>query len=259
MKQSPLAALAVFLLASLPAHAGAADDAVAAIGKCASLNDNTARLVCYDKIAGRSTTVEVAPQAQPQTAPPVQTAAAAQPPSKEEGRILVRHCRLVRQRQGQSVRASHAAAIRQREYSAAACRSRRAAAGRAARPHQRRRFGFRLHPLWPLRRLPRQRPDLAAARRGHRQGAFQQEHEGPSHDLTRRVRELQSGDRRSFRALQGEAHQVSYRARRPCGRGDERFGVVLFGVFKKQAELNESDTPILFLCAALEAKMGYAI
>ena len=84
MKQSPLAALAVFLLASLPAHAGAADDAVAAIGKCASLNDNTARLVCYDKIAGRSTTVEVAPQAQPQTAPPVQTAAAAQPPSKEE-------------------------------------------------------------------------------------------------------------------------------------------------------------------------------
>lgn len=84
MKQSPLAALAVFLFASLPAHAGAADDAVAAIGKCASLNDNTARLVCYDKIAGRSTTVEVAPQAQPQTAPPVQTAAAAQPPSKEE-------------------------------------------------------------------------------------------------------------------------------------------------------------------------------
>ncbi|MGC9954303.1 MAG: hypothetical protein ABSD21_08495 [Rhizomicrobium sp.] len=79
MKPGPLAVLAVFLLASFSAHAGAADDVVAAIAKCAALNDNTARLVCYDKIAGRSTTVEAAPQ--PQAAPPTQTAAAA--PGKE--------------------------------------------------------------------------------------------------------------------------------------------------------------------------------
>ena len=63
MRPSPLAALAVFLLAFLPAHAGASDDAMT---------------------AGRSTTVEVAPQAQPQTTPPAQTAAAVQPPLKEE-------------------------------------------------------------------------------------------------------------------------------------------------------------------------------
>ena len=90
MKPSPLAALAVFLLAFSPAHAGANDDAMTAIAKCAALNDNTVRLVCYDKIAGRPTTVEIAPQAQPQVvqqpqaAPPAQTATAAPPPSKEE-------------------------------------------------------------------------------------------------------------------------------------------------------------------------------
>ena len=88
MKPSPLAALAVLLLASLPAYAGADDDVVAAIAKCASLNDNTARLVCYDKAAGRSTTVEVAPQAQPQVAPPAPpaptTAAAPASPKDEE-------------------------------------------------------------------------------------------------------------------------------------------------------------------------------
>jgi hypothetical protein len=97
MKSSPLAVLAVFLLASFPARAGANDDAIAAIAKCAALNDNTARLVCYDKIAGRSTTVEIAPQPQatppaqtaaaapqPQTAPPAQTAAAAPASRKDE-------------------------------------------------------------------------------------------------------------------------------------------------------------------------------
>jgi len=84
MKSSPLAALAVLLLASLPAYAGAADDVVVAIGKCAALNDNTARLVCYDKIAGRTTTIEVAPQAQVQATPPAQTAAAAPAAQKDE-------------------------------------------------------------------------------------------------------------------------------------------------------------------------------
>jgi hypothetical protein len=98
MKPSPLAVLAVFLLAFFPARAGANDDALAAIAKCASLNDNTARLVCYDKIAGRSTTVEIAPQPQatppaqttaavpqqPQASPPAQTAAAAPPAAKKD-------------------------------------------------------------------------------------------------------------------------------------------------------------------------------
>jgi hypothetical protein len=83
MKPSPLAVLAVFLLASFPARAGANDDAMAAIGKCAALNDNTARLVCYDKIAGRPTTIETALPA-PQAAPPAQTTAAAPPATKEE-------------------------------------------------------------------------------------------------------------------------------------------------------------------------------
>jgi len=83
MKPSPLAVLAVFLLASFPAHAGANDDAMAAIGKCAALNDNTARLVCYDKIAGRPTTIETALPV-PQAAPPAQTAAAAPATQKEE-------------------------------------------------------------------------------------------------------------------------------------------------------------------------------
>ncbi len=80
MKPSPLAVLAVFLLASFPACAGANDDTMAAIGKCAALNDNTARLVCYDKIAGRTTTVEATPQA----AAPAQTAAATPPASKKD-------------------------------------------------------------------------------------------------------------------------------------------------------------------------------
>ena len=87
MRSSPLAALAVFLLASLPAFAGDNDDAIAAIAKCAALNDNTARLVCYDKIAGRPTTIEVAPQAQPQVVQQpqaAQTATAAPPPTKEK-------------------------------------------------------------------------------------------------------------------------------------------------------------------------------
>ena len=90
MKSSPLAVLAVLLLAPLPAQAGANDDVVAAIAKCASLNDNTARLVCYDKIAGRSTTIEIARPAPqiappaPQIAPPAQTAAAAPPAAKKD-------------------------------------------------------------------------------------------------------------------------------------------------------------------------------
>ena len=82
MKPSPLAVLAVFLLASFPARAGANDDAIAAIGKCAALNDNTARLVCYDKIAGRPTTIETALRAPP--APPAQTAATPPASPKEE-------------------------------------------------------------------------------------------------------------------------------------------------------------------------------
>jgi hypothetical protein len=82
MKPSPAAILTVFLFAVLPAHAG--DDLATAISKCAALNDNTARLVCYDKIAGRPTTIEVTPQTQVQAAPPAQTAASA-PPAKNEG------------------------------------------------------------------------------------------------------------------------------------------------------------------------------
>jgi hypothetical protein len=83
MKPSPLAVLTIFLLASVPASAGANDDAMAAIGKCAALNDNTARLVCYDKIAGRPTTIETALPV-PQAAAPAQTAAAAPASQKEE-------------------------------------------------------------------------------------------------------------------------------------------------------------------------------
>jgi len=72
--------VAVFLLVALPARAD--DDLVTAVGKCAALSDNTARLVCYDKAAGRATTFEVTPQVQ--TAPPAQTAASA-PSVKTEG------------------------------------------------------------------------------------------------------------------------------------------------------------------------------
>ena len=82
MKPSPTALLAIFFFAALPARAG--DDLGEAISKCAALNDNTVRLVCYDKIAGRPTTIEVTPQAQLQAAPPAQTAAAT-PPAKDEG------------------------------------------------------------------------------------------------------------------------------------------------------------------------------
>ena len=81
MKPSPLAVLAVFLLASFPARAGTNDDAIAAIGKCATVTDNTARLACYDRIAGQIKAVEAAPQ--PQAAPPAQTAATAPPATKE--------------------------------------------------------------------------------------------------------------------------------------------------------------------------------
>lgn len=59
MKPNPLAALAVLLIASFPARA--ADDLTAAIGKCAALTDDTVRLACYDKAAGRPTTVAAAP------------------------------------------------------------------------------------------------------------------------------------------------------------------------------------------------------
>ena len=80
MKSSPLAVLAVFLLASFPAHAGANDDTIAAIGKCATVTDNTARLACYDTVAGQLKAVEAAPQPQ---AAPAQTAATAPPAAKE--------------------------------------------------------------------------------------------------------------------------------------------------------------------------------
>jgi hypothetical protein len=68
MKPSPAALLTVFLFAALPAHAS--DDLATAISKCAALNDNTARLVCYDKIAGRPTTIVIAPQTEVQAPPP---------------------------------------------------------------------------------------------------------------------------------------------------------------------------------------------
>lgn len=88
MKPGPLAVLAVFLLAAFPARAGAADDVIAAIGKCAALTDDAARLACYDNVAGRTKTVEAAPQTQPvpqappQAAAPARTAAA--PPASKE-------------------------------------------------------------------------------------------------------------------------------------------------------------------------------
>ncbi|HEY0282817.1 MAG TPA: hypothetical protein VGC27_09365, partial [Rhizomicrobium sp.] len=89
MKPNSLAVLAVFLLAPFPANAGANDDAFAAIGKCAAVTEDAARLACYDKIAGRMKAVEAAPQtaaqAQPQAAAiPAQTAAAAPPAAKED-------------------------------------------------------------------------------------------------------------------------------------------------------------------------------
>ena len=80
MRPSLAAFVAVFLLAALPARAD--DDLATAVGRCAALSDNTARLVCYDKAAGRPTTIEVAPQVQ--ASPPAQTAAGA-PPAKDEG------------------------------------------------------------------------------------------------------------------------------------------------------------------------------
>jgi len=80
MKPSLTAAFSIFVLASLPARAG--DDLATTVGKCAALNDNTARLVCYDKAARRATTIEVSPQVQ--AAPPAKTAAGA-PPAKNDG------------------------------------------------------------------------------------------------------------------------------------------------------------------------------
>jgi hypothetical protein len=90
MKPNPLAILAVFLLVSFPARA-AADDVIAAIGKCAVLTDDTARLACYDKIAEQTKTVATPPQAPPQAAlpaplaaAPAPTAAAAPPVTKKD-------------------------------------------------------------------------------------------------------------------------------------------------------------------------------
>ncbi len=86
MNLRPLAVLAVFLLASSAAQAGSDDGVVAAIGKCAALTDNTARLACYDQIAAQMKIMAAAPQT---TAPqpvvhPTQTAATVPSREKEE-------------------------------------------------------------------------------------------------------------------------------------------------------------------------------
>jgi len=82
-----LAALAVFFLASAAAHAGPQDDLIAAIGKCASLTDGTARLTCYDQVAAQAKTLAAAPTqpvaAQP-AAPPMQAAAQTPPVSQKD-------------------------------------------------------------------------------------------------------------------------------------------------------------------------------
>ena len=81
MKPSPLAALAILLLASLPAYAGADDDVIAAIGKCASLTGDAARLACYDQVAVQARAMAAVPQ-QSVATPPVapQQPVAAVPP-----------------------------------------------------------------------------------------------------------------------------------------------------------------------------------
>ena len=225
MKPSPLAVLAVFLLASFPAHAGANDDAIAAIAKCAALNDNMARLACYDEVAGRTKAVEAAPQPQatpqPQAAAPAQTAAAAPPVPKRKRnpgsalpigsaatrparpriprrsnsaartfrhRLLLRPRRLRRPppplRLPPKRKKNPGSALPIGSVATGSARPRKprrsnsaaknlppppAAPGapppaRAARPHHRHRFGCRLQLLRPFHRVPRQRPDLAAAR-----------------------------------------------------------------------------------------------
>ncbi len=86
MNLRPLAVLAVFLLASSAAQAGSDDGVVAAIGKCAALTDNTARLACYDQIAAEMKIMAAAPQttAPQPVAHPKQTAAAVPSKEKEE-------------------------------------------------------------------------------------------------------------------------------------------------------------------------------
>ena len=50
MNLRPMAALAAFLLFSSAAHAGAADELIAAIDKCAAIADDSARHTCYDQL-----------------------------------------------------------------------------------------------------------------------------------------------------------------------------------------------------------------
>jgi len=95
MNPRPLAVVAAFLLFSSAAHAGVAEELVAAIGKCAAIADDTARHACYDQLPAVVKKVTLtAPQtaAAPQVAPAPQAAGAPQaaaarpaaPPSKED-------------------------------------------------------------------------------------------------------------------------------------------------------------------------------
>ncbi|MDE2499974.1 MAG: hypothetical protein KGL56_07245 [Alphaproteobacteria bacterium] len=94
MNSRLLAMLAVLLLVSTAAQASPNDDLTAAIGKCAAVTDNTARLACYDQIAAQMKTMAAVPQpvapqtvAPPTVAPqaqPVQTATAASSKEKDD-------------------------------------------------------------------------------------------------------------------------------------------------------------------------------
>ncbi|MDE2494238.1 MAG: hypothetical protein KGL97_10095 [Alphaproteobacteria bacterium] len=87
MMMRSLAVTAVILLTSTAAMAGSEGDIAEAIGKCAAVTDNTARLACYDGIAAHMKAMAAAPQpvAPAAVAPPAaQTAATAPSKEKEE-------------------------------------------------------------------------------------------------------------------------------------------------------------------------------
>jgi hypothetical protein len=85
MNLRPMAALAALFLFSSAAHAGAAEELIAAINKCAAIAEDASRHACYDQLP------TLAKSLTPVAAAETQTAAAsppAAPPPDEEGGFL---------------------------------------------------------------------------------------------------------------------------------------------------------------------------
>jgi hypothetical protein len=85
MNLRPMTALAAFLLFSSAAYAGAAEELIAAIDKCAAIAEDASRHACYDQLPTLAKSLAPVAAAETQTAaasPP-----AAQPPDEEEGSL----------------------------------------------------------------------------------------------------------------------------------------------------------------------------